>query len=150
MIDAKEVSAAHRARYFWGNLPGMSRWYKLSAHFLSQFLNKALNSVPSRSLEKVKLIQYILLCLPWAVLLVWRCFCVWWRAVMRRYLFRNYSWDCCSSVLCCRHLFLWCFSRHLQTCSKHSHVCCCSSSEWACVRFSKTLDNAVIKGLIFS
>lgn len=28
MIDAKEVSAAHRARYFWGNLPGMSRWYK--------------------------------------------------------------------------------------------------------------------------
>ncbi|XP_061125919.1 DNA (cytosine-5)-methyltransferase 3A-like isoform X10 [Syngnathus typhle] len=24
MIDAKEVSAAHRARYFWGNLPGMS------------------------------------------------------------------------------------------------------------------------------
>lgn len=28
MIDAKEVSAAHRARYFWGNLPGMSRWCK--------------------------------------------------------------------------------------------------------------------------
>lgn len=28
MIDAKEVSAAHRARYFWGNLPGMSRWYE--------------------------------------------------------------------------------------------------------------------------
>ncbi|XP_050933906.1 DNA (cytosine-5)-methyltransferase 3A isoform X4 [Lates calcarifer] len=25
MIDAKEVSAAHRARYFWGNLPGMNR-----------------------------------------------------------------------------------------------------------------------------
>ncbi|KAM3861518.1 DNA (cytosine-5)-methyltransferase 3A-like [Diretmus argenteus] len=25
MIDAKEVSAAHRARYFWGNLPGMVR-----------------------------------------------------------------------------------------------------------------------------
>ncbi|KAK5895061.1 hypothetical protein CesoFtcFv8_011684 [Champsocephalus esox] len=25
MIDAIEVSAAHRARYFWGNLPGMSR-----------------------------------------------------------------------------------------------------------------------------
>uniref|UniRef100_A0AAZ3QMC6 DNA (cytosine-5-)-methyltransferase n=1 Tax=Oncorhynchus tshawytscha TaxID=74940 RepID=A0AAZ3QMC6_ONCTS len=25
MIDAKEVSAAHRARYFWGNLPGMGR-----------------------------------------------------------------------------------------------------------------------------
>ncbi|KAM4601132.1 DNA (cytosine-5)-methyltransferase 3A-like isoform 8-T9 [Polymixia lowei] len=24
MIDAKEVSAAHRARYFWGNLPGMA------------------------------------------------------------------------------------------------------------------------------
>lgn len=26
MIDAIEVSAAHRARYFWGNLPGMNRW----------------------------------------------------------------------------------------------------------------------------
>ncbi|XP_073481135.1 DNA (cytosine-5)-methyltransferase 3A isoform X2 [Aquarana catesbeiana] len=25
MIDAREVSAAHRARYFWGNLPGMNR-----------------------------------------------------------------------------------------------------------------------------
>uniref|UniRef100_A0A8C5NCV8 DNA (cytosine-5-)-methyltransferase n=1 Tax=Gouania willdenowi TaxID=441366 RepID=A0A8C5NCV8_GOUWI len=25
MIDAKEVSAAHRSRYFWGNLPGMNR-----------------------------------------------------------------------------------------------------------------------------
>uniref|UniRef100_A0AAY4DMF6 DNA (cytosine-5-)-methyltransferase n=1 Tax=Denticeps clupeoides TaxID=299321 RepID=A0AAY4DMF6_9TELE len=25
MIDAIEVSAAHRARYFWGNLPGMTR-----------------------------------------------------------------------------------------------------------------------------
>ncbi|XP_032810496.2 DNA (cytosine-5)-methyltransferase 3A-like [Petromyzon marinus] len=25
MIDAKEVSPAHRARYFWGNLPGMNR-----------------------------------------------------------------------------------------------------------------------------
>uniref|UniRef100_A0A8C1UA15 DNA (cytosine-5-)-methyltransferase n=1 Tax=Cyprinus carpio TaxID=7962 RepID=A0A8C1UA15_CYPCA len=25
MIDAIEVSAAHRARYFWGNLPGMKR-----------------------------------------------------------------------------------------------------------------------------
>ncbi|KAG9333234.1 hypothetical protein JZ751_012954 [Albula glossodonta] len=24
MIDAIEVSAAHRARYFWGNLPGMN------------------------------------------------------------------------------------------------------------------------------
>ncbi|XP_078730459.1 DNA (cytosine-5)-methyltransferase 3A-like isoform X3 [Lampetra fluviatilis] len=25
MIDAKDISAAHRARYFWGNLPGMNR-----------------------------------------------------------------------------------------------------------------------------
>lgn len=25
MIDARDVSAAHRARYFWGNLPGMNR-----------------------------------------------------------------------------------------------------------------------------
>lgn len=29
MIDAIEVSAAHRARYFWGNLPGMNRWADL-------------------------------------------------------------------------------------------------------------------------
>lgn len=26
MIDAIKVSAAHRARYFWGNLPGMNRY----------------------------------------------------------------------------------------------------------------------------
>ncbi|XP_006824674.1 DNA (cytosine-5)-methyltransferase 3C-like, partial [Saccoglossus kowalevskii] len=25
LVDAKDVSAAHRARYFWGNLPGMNR-----------------------------------------------------------------------------------------------------------------------------
>lgn len=25
MIDAIKISAAHRARYFWGNLPGMNR-----------------------------------------------------------------------------------------------------------------------------
>ena len=25
MIDAKDVSAQHRARYFWGNFPGMNR-----------------------------------------------------------------------------------------------------------------------------
>ena len=25
VVDAKEISAAHRARYFWGNLPGMNR-----------------------------------------------------------------------------------------------------------------------------
>ena len=26
VVDAKEISAAHRARYFWGNLPGMNRY----------------------------------------------------------------------------------------------------------------------------
>lgn len=26
VVDAKEISPAHRARYFWGNLPGMNRW----------------------------------------------------------------------------------------------------------------------------
>lgn len=31
MIDAIEVSAAHRARYFWGNLPGMNRWADASS-----------------------------------------------------------------------------------------------------------------------
>uniref|UniRef100_A0A674MHM9 DNA (cytosine-5-)-methyltransferase n=1 Tax=Takifugu rubripes TaxID=31033 RepID=A0A674MHM9_TAKRU len=33
MIDAKEVSAAHRARYFWGNLPGMSRVFGFPVHY---------------------------------------------------------------------------------------------------------------------
>lgn len=32
MIDAVEVSAAHRARYFWGNLPGMNRLVILRLH----------------------------------------------------------------------------------------------------------------------
>ena len=26
IVDAKDISAAHRARYFWGNLPGMNRY----------------------------------------------------------------------------------------------------------------------------
>ena len=26
LIDAVKVSPAHRARYFWGNLPGMNRY----------------------------------------------------------------------------------------------------------------------------
>ena len=30
MIDAKDVSAQHRARYFWGNVPGMSRYVFLN------------------------------------------------------------------------------------------------------------------------
>ena len=25
VVDAKDISAAHRGRYFWGNLPGMTR-----------------------------------------------------------------------------------------------------------------------------
>ncbi len=25
VVDAKDISPAHRARYFWGNLPGMNR-----------------------------------------------------------------------------------------------------------------------------
>jgi len=25
VVDAKEISPTHRARYFWGNLPGMNR-----------------------------------------------------------------------------------------------------------------------------
>uniref|UniRef100_A0A8C8MHF5 DNA (cytosine-5-)-methyltransferase n=1 Tax=Oncorhynchus tshawytscha TaxID=74940 RepID=A0A8C8MHF5_ONCTS len=34
MIDAIEVSAAHRARYFWGNLPGMNRCVMTTVCFL--------------------------------------------------------------------------------------------------------------------
>ncbi|XP_060239030.1 DNA (cytosine-5)-methyltransferase 3B isoform X7 [Meriones unguiculatus] len=33
MIDAIKVSAAHRARYFWGNLPGMNRIFGFPAHY---------------------------------------------------------------------------------------------------------------------
>ena len=25
VVDAKDISATHRARYFWGNIPGMNR-----------------------------------------------------------------------------------------------------------------------------
>ncbi|XP_007883124.1 DNA (cytosine-5)-methyltransferase 3B isoform X2 [Callorhinchus milii] len=33
MIDAIDVSAAHRARYFWGNLPGMNRIFGFPVHY---------------------------------------------------------------------------------------------------------------------
>ncbi|EDL06040.1 mCG140755 [Mus musculus] len=33
MIDAIKVSAAHRARYFWGNLPGMNRIFGFPEHY---------------------------------------------------------------------------------------------------------------------
>uniref|UniRef100_A0A8C3SZJ9 DNA (cytosine-5-)-methyltransferase n=1 Tax=Chelydra serpentina TaxID=8475 RepID=A0A8C3SZJ9_CHESE len=33
MIDAIKVSAAHRARYFWGNLPGMDRIFGFPLHY---------------------------------------------------------------------------------------------------------------------
>ncbi|XP_048063685.1 DNA (cytosine-5-)-methyltransferase 3 alpha a isoform X1 [Megalobrama amblycephala] len=42
MIDAKEVSAAHRARYFWGNLPGMNR-YNLQYEPLTAMANDKLD-----------------------------------------------------------------------------------------------------------
>lgn len=33
MIDALKISAAHRARYFWGNLPGMNRIFGFPLHY---------------------------------------------------------------------------------------------------------------------
>ncbi|XP_056667928.1 DNA (cytosine-5)-methyltransferase 3B isoform X2 [Monodelphis domestica] len=33
MIDAIKVSAAHRARYYWGNLPGMNRIFGFPVHY---------------------------------------------------------------------------------------------------------------------
>ncbi|NWU89564.1 DNM3B methyltransferase, partial [Upupa epops] len=33
MIDAIKISAAHRARYFWGNLPGMNRIFGFPVHY---------------------------------------------------------------------------------------------------------------------
>ncbi|NXK80963.1 DNM3B methyltransferase, partial [Amazona guildingii] len=33
MIDAIKISAAHRARYFWGNLPGMNRIFCFPLHY---------------------------------------------------------------------------------------------------------------------
>lgn len=35
LIDAVRVSPAHRARYFWGNLPGMNRYAPMQNHFFS-------------------------------------------------------------------------------------------------------------------
>lgn len=53
MIDAIEVSAAHRARYFWGNLPGMNRLERelnserrLSPDLSSMTADLRLNVVP--------------------------------------------------------------------------------------------------------
>ncbi|KAM6112834.1 LOW QUALITY PROTEIN: DNA (cytosine-5)-methyltransferase 3B [Pterocles gutturalis] len=33
MIDAIKISASHRARYFWGNLPGMNRIFGFPLHY---------------------------------------------------------------------------------------------------------------------
>ncbi|KAM8798248.1 DNA (cytosine-5)-methyltransferase 3B isoform 2-T2 [Eudromia elegans] len=33
MIDAIKISATHRARYFWGNLPGMNRIFGFPVHY---------------------------------------------------------------------------------------------------------------------
>lgn len=37
VVDAREISAAHRARYFWGNIPGMNRCTSLSLSPFSLF-----------------------------------------------------------------------------------------------------------------
>lgn len=34
LIDAVKVSPAHRARYFWGNVPGMNRYHHTHSRFL--------------------------------------------------------------------------------------------------------------------
>ncbi|XP_053191254.1 DNA (cytosine-5)-methyltransferase 3A-like isoform X7 [Scomber japonicus] len=55
MIDAKEVSAAHRARYFWGNLPGMNR--PLSAMYTDRLdLQDCLEHGRTAKFEKVRTI----------------------------------------------------------------------------------------------
>ncbi|XP_060919859.1 DNA (cytosine-5)-methyltransferase 3A-like isoform X6 [Labrus mixtus] len=55
MIDAKEVSAAHRARYFWGNLPGMNR--PLSAMYNDRVdLQDCLEHGRTAKFEKVRTI----------------------------------------------------------------------------------------------
>lgn len=35
LIDAVKVTPAHRARYFWGNLPGMNRYTLTHNHITS-------------------------------------------------------------------------------------------------------------------
>ncbi|XP_053191253.1 DNA (cytosine-5)-methyltransferase 3A-like isoform X6 [Scomber japonicus] len=60
MIDAKEVSAAHRARYFWGNLPGMNRLvyeWPLSAMYTDRLdLQDCLEHGRTAKFEKVRTI----------------------------------------------------------------------------------------------
>ncbi|XP_030921485.1 LOW QUALITY PROTEIN: DNA (cytosine-5)-methyltransferase 3A, partial [Geospiza fortis] len=51
MIDAKEVSAAHRARYFWGNLPGMN---SLTSPCLLQFSKVRTITTRSNSIKQGK------------------------------------------------------------------------------------------------
>uniref|UniRef100_A0A803V9A8 DNA (cytosine-5-)-methyltransferase n=1 Tax=Ficedula albicollis TaxID=59894 RepID=A0A803V9A8_FICAL len=54
MIDAKEVSAAHRARYFWGNLPGMNRLPSLTSLCLLQFSKVRTITTRSNSIKQGK------------------------------------------------------------------------------------------------
>ncbi|XP_011612231.2 DNA (cytosine-5)-methyltransferase 3A-like isoform X2 [Takifugu rubripes] len=60
MIDAKEVSAAHRARYFWGNLPGMNRlvceWPLSSTNTDKLDLQECLEHGRTAKFEKVRTI----------------------------------------------------------------------------------------------
>ncbi|NXF37088.1 DNM3B methyltransferase, partial [Nyctibius bracteatus] len=60
MIDAIKISAAHRARYFWGNLPGMNRIFCFPLHYaeVSNAGRGARQKLPGRSWS-VPVIQHL-------------------------------------------------------------------------------------------
>ncbi|KAM6404247.1 DNA (cytosine-5)-methyltransferase 3B isoform 1-T1 [Rhynochetos jubatus] len=60
MIDAIKISAAHRARYFWGNLPGMNRIFGFPLHYtdVSNMGRGARQKLPGRSWS-VPVIQHL-------------------------------------------------------------------------------------------
>lgn len=53
LIDAVKVSPAHRARYFWGNLPGMNRYILTHNHIPLFMLILTLEDTKIHSLKKV-------------------------------------------------------------------------------------------------
>ncbi len=90
MIDAKEVSAAHRARYFWGNLPGMNRYGCLKICCMSEIRCFELHVNIRKTREQTLSVSLSVLWVPWWTIdstckTVWnmdaqlRCVASFWR-----------------------------------------------------------------------
>ncbi|NXS64009.1 DNM3B methyltransferase, partial [Brachypteracias leptosomus] len=52
MVDAIKISAAHRARYFWGNLPGMNRLFGFPLHYPDVSTNSVGRGARQKLLER--------------------------------------------------------------------------------------------------